>query len=354
MKVKYLSTNVELKSFIDFYYKIYKNDPGFVDTDSFVMKDFLFQKTDISRNLQLRIVAIESDARICQGIFFASEKTDILYLGYFDCLKNSYGAVNLLIDEGKKIAIEYNKKKIVVGINGHISCGVGIQLDNFKSNTTFDSRYSKPWYQDYFKNCNGLTATTYIDGNDLIDRFSRIPLSSDFEYRYLDLKKFDEEMTLLSDLCNQTLSSTSYYYLMEPYHMKEMLIGLKFFLKKENVIFVTKDKKEIGFIFWHPDYNTWFRHGKKNSMLGVLIRSLFKRVHTCKINAIGVVPEYQNSRALLISFREFARVAIKYSKLETTFIWDNNLSSMSVASKRMSPHKHYKVYEIEVANDKTI
>lgn len=133
--------------------------------------------------------------------------------------------------EARKIACGYKKEKIIIGINGHISCGVGILQDQFSQKATFDSRYCKRWYKDYFAHLPAKELTTYTIENDSINKGNVMsPKAKEFTCQFFDAKNFNAEMEKFSHLCNGTLCSTDYYHMMKPYHMKSLLIGMKKFL----------------------------------------------------------------------------------------------------------------------------
>ena len=57
----------------------------------------------------------------------------MLQIGFFDAKHGQDEAVDLLINEAKGVAKSLNLEKIIVGLNGHVSYGVGILMDKFDS-----------------------------------------------------------------------------------------------------------------------------------------------------------------------------------------------------------------------------
>jgi len=142
------------------------------------------------------------------------------------------------------------------------------------------------------------------------------------------------------------------YFYREPVCLYELIREMKYFLKRENLIFVMKEGKEVGFVFWHPDYNEIIPGGKRNSMLGIGLRYLINRnrIKKIKLNAIGVLEEYRNTGAVVgLLYEVYKHVFDRYNGGETNFVWDSN-----IPSRKLNQHicdrevRHYCVYEMDL------
>jgi hypothetical protein len=59
--------------------------------------------------------------------------------------------VEVLLGPARELACERGRARIVIGLNGHLACGVGIQAEGLAEKAGFDSLWNPPWYADYFE-----------------------------------------------------------------------------------------------------------------------------------------------------------------------------------------------------------
>lgn len=345
------------RSFIDFIYSIYNNNTSFKDTLISIVKTFLNKGDTFTKECEIIPICVIDDEKIlAQCILIYHHLLPMLQIGFFDAKQGQDEAVDLLINEAKGVAKSLNLEKIIVGLNGHVSYGVGILMDKFDSHIPFDSLYNKEYYVSYFDKRGFFkrTLTTFKYKTKQIEFPPRLikKLDEQFSYRYLDIKDYKNEMTLFGDLCNETLKETPYYFSRKPICMYELVKDLKPFLKPENLIFALKDGKEIGFIFWHPDYNEILPGGKKNSMLSIGLRFLFRRKYIKKmiINAIGITKPYQRSFIAYGLLNEVYKVCKDdFEEGVTNFVFDDNPDSILFNKNNTEEEdRHYCVYEIKV------
>lgn len=357
MKVVNVVDSKQKKKYVDFIYKLYKNDLCFKDTLVGIVKTFLNQSDTFTKECYVKPIYVEENNEIlAQCILIHNHKLPIFQVGFFEAKEGVSKAVYSLINTAIKEANKLDLKKIVIGLNGHVSYGVGILMDNFDKPIPFDSLYHKSYYVDYFDKYKfkKLTLTTYFYYTNQIKFNERIleKVNKEFTFRYLDKKNFKNEMILFGNLCNQTLKETPLYFPREGICMYELLKDLGPFLDKENLIFALKDGKEVGFIFWHPDFNEIIPGGKKNTMLSLGFNFFFKRrkVNKMIINAIGILEPYQRSLVAYGLLNECYKVASKkFESGVTNFVFDNNEDSTLLnKSNTVREDRHYCVYLLDL------
>lgn len=353
-----LHSKPQKKLFVEFIYKVYKNDPFFVDTSVLIAKMFLYKTDTFTRESMIKPVAVQENGNtVAQCFFIYNSVFPYLQIGFFDALPNKQNAVNILLEQAKLFAKDIGVSKIVIGLNGHVSYGVGILTKGFEKKISFDSLYNKEYYSSYFNAfCdNRQTLTTYTFTLD--DIVKQMPAGDriyrSFTYRQLDMKRFKNEMLLFGTLCNSCLGDTFLYFNRSPICFWELMSGLKPFLRPENLIFALKNGKEIGFMLWHPDYNQILDTKSKNPLYKIAIRYYTRRarINTVKVNAIGVIPQYQRTGAIIGLFMEGLQYAKnKYAYGETNFVWDNNTKSRML-NLGLCNHedRKYATYIIDVA-----
>jgi len=345
------------KAYIDFIYSLYENDSNFVDTSLFIVNTFLDKSDSFIKECGVEPMAIVDDDKILAQCMYIYHK-DLPYfqIGFFEALPNQEKAVDMLLTEAAIQAKNLGLYKMVIGLNGHVSYGVGILIDSFDKKISFDSLYNKSYYKDYFEKYKfekQSLSTYYFDMCNIPDKLKCIDkIYKRISFRTMDMKRFKDEMILFGTLCNTCLHDTYLYFNRDPLCLYELINDMKPFLKPENLIFAMKDEKEIGFVFWHPDYNEILRGGKRNSMLKIGIDYYLNKnkIKTLKVNAIGVIPKYQKTgtaMGLINEVYKYSRKQFLYG--ETNFVWDNNTRSrlLNLAINDRDD-RHYCVYIKEI------
>ncbi len=335
MELVELTTKRQKRRFIDFIFMLYSGDPWYVDTSRFIVETFLYPADSFTKNSYIRPIAVLADGKsVAQCMLIRDSRLDYLQIGFFDALAGRQDAVDMLVTRAKRTAATLGASKIVIGLNGHVSCGVGILKAGGGKKISFDSLYNKPYYCGYFESTGFTphTLSTYVFRlNDVRARIG--PLSHTyrgFSFRALRMGAFEKEMHLFGALCNTCLRDTFLYFERDPANLFELMSPLKPFMRPEYLIFAIRDNREIGFFFWHPDFNAVLPPGRKLSLPGIYIRNLLfmKCVTTVKINAIGILPEYRRTGAVVGLFNAALRRAPPhYTHGETNFVWDCNTCS---------------------------
>lgn len=356
MRIIDVTTKQQKTRFINFIYQVYKEDLNFKDTLIGVVKTFLNKSDTFTSNTYIRPIYVTDHAILAQCMFIYNQELPVLQIGFFDALPNQEEAVDLIIKEAILEAKAYDLKRIVIGLNGHVSYGVGLLCDHFDLPICFDSLYNKDYYLKYFEKDQFIKhpLTTYHFEMNSVKFPSAIlsRINRDYSFRYLDMKNFKEEMLLFGSLCNQTLKDTFLYFPRPPIAMYELMKDLKPFLKPEYLIFAMKDGKEIGFIFWHPDFNEIIPGGKKNSMIKIGLVYLFnhQKIKNLIINAVGIIEPYKRSAvAYGLLYEIYKNAKMKYIGAESNFVWDNNLDSKMFNQRHMhSESRHYCVFTLDL------
>ena len=106
---------------------------------------------------------------------------------------------------------------------------------------------------------------------------------------------------------------------------------MRFFLKKENILFAVHNEQIVGFMFWHPDYNEILNKGKIESIFSIAMKYILnkKKIKRVKLNAIGVLEEFEGLATMSL-LNEASKYMKQYDILETNFVWKNNVKSMRI------------------------
>jgi hypothetical protein len=313
--------------------------------------DLLYAKTDFARECEITPVAVTDEKAgeiLCESLFIYNPKLPYLQIGFFEAKAGVADGVELLLGAARAAAKRRGVKQVVVGLNAHISYGVGILTDGFDFKNSFDSNYNKSYYREYFCGMKSVTLSTYR-GTMAESSVHSAKVDAGVYIRRANMADFEGETERMRLLCEKTIAKTFLYFPTEKGHFFQLMRDLKPFLKGENLLFAMNDAgEEIGFLFWHPDFNQMLQGGRNYSTLGIALAWLLKgkKIDTVKINAIGSL----SVRATADLISEVKRLTRdKYRYAETNFVWDNNAYSKRLNERFFGkPHRKYAVYFIDV------
>jgi hypothetical protein len=321
-----------------------------------VLRLFLYEGDAFTARSFVRPIQVVSNGDVAaQCVLVHHPELQMLQVAFFDALPQRPEAVERLIDEARAEARHRGLARIVAGLNGHLAYGVGFLADAFDVPCPFDSIYTPEYYLAYWSAHADVVHTLTTYRFSLAEAILPEPVlrraSATFQYRRMDKRRFEQEMILLGELSNRCLGQTYLYFERDPYAMYQLLRPIRFLLESQHLIFACRDGREIGFLFWHPDFNEIVPGGRRNSDLAVGVRCLVgrDRIRTAKLNAVGIEPRYQGSSVVAGLLGELVRsCAGRYESVETNFVWDSNPRSRHLNTH--FPHRearHYKTFELD-------
>jgi hypothetical protein len=330
----------DIRSYLDFRRRLYAGDPGYSSTLEFSVESVLNRSTAFLRSCHLRPLLASRDGEVvAECILVHDPALPMLQVGFFEALPDQGDAVARLLDTARAEAQRRGLERIVIGLNAHLSIGVGILVDGFQR-ASFDSTWNKPYYADYFAGLRRIGLTAYCGSVQAVavklGPASRSPIpgaaGSVVTVRPLDLHAWESELETFRTLCDATLGKTRFYAPTQPGHFTDLLTDLKPFLRPQNLLFATIGGREVGFCFWHPDYNEILPTGRRVRIPGIAWRFALRRsgIRTVILNALGVLPEYRGVATAALLGRMSQEVEGSFNRYETSFVWDGNYASIGV------------------------
>lgn len=341
----------ESKKFISFRKKLYKGDDLYVGTADFILDMLIKKTTRYARSCEIAPLSFESGGnREAQALFVHNPADDFASLAFFDCVENGNFAAQCVIKRAKELCAARGIKRLVAGLNAHLSYGVGI-LTAASLKNSFDTCYNKSYYAEFFKDfpvANALTA--YRNGlREVRGRLKDIEIDiRGYTVRHADFKRFEDECETMRMLCDSTIGQTYLYAKTAERHFYELLKDMKILLRGNNLLFLMYGGKEVGFLFWHPDYNGAVKAGKSVGAPSFAVQYLLrgKKIDTVKLNSIGVTDAHRGKGTLALLRAMDAEIGDRYEFLETNFVWDRNKKS-SLLNRRLigGECRKFAVYE---------
>lgn len=320
----------EMRNFKKFRLKTYRGDELYAGTAEFITDMLLCRTTDFAKKCTVIPLAVESgEGREAQCLWIHAGGTDYAQVAFFDA--HNSAAAESLIEKVKTLTKQKGLHRIVVGLHGHLSYGVGI-LTSAQSKNTYDTCYNKLGYSEYFKNFSTMhTMSAYrCEMKDARRRFGKARFNlGGYSVRKADFSRFEEECETMRQICDRTIGQTYLYEPTEKGHFYQLLKDMKILLSEQNLLFLTYENKDVGFLFWHPDYNGAIKAGRSYSALSFALSYALHRnkVDTVKLNSIGVDDKHRGrgTFALLRALDEC--IGDRYKFIETNFVWDCNEKS---------------------------
>lgn len=328
-------TPASRRRFAEFRRRLYAGDPGYSTTLEFAVGSVLDGTTAFTRSCHVRpLLALDADGVAAQCVLVHDPALPLLQVAFFEALPGRADAVDALLAEARDEARHRGLPRIVVGLNGHLSLGVGVLTAGFTP-ATFDSTWNKPYYAGYFSGLASAGLTAFAGAvDDVVRRVRTLELPADtaIRVRPLDRGRWSDELETFRVLCDATLGTTSLYAPTRPGHFDELMGDLKPFLTPSNLLFAELDGRPVGFCFWHPDFNQLLPYGRHLGVASVAWRFALRRrrARTVVLNAIGVLPHVRGRATAALLGAVADAVEGRFDRFETSFVWDDNAASLGI------------------------
>ncbi len=345
----------EISEFKKFREKLYRGDVLYSGTAEFVADMLLYKTTDFAKSCDTAILHAndKSNVRAAQALWVHAPETDFASLAFFDCTYGLEKAACMLLRQAEELTKSKGLTRLIVGLNAHLSYGVGI-LTQTQLKNTFDTCYNKMYYSDFFASfpvCNTLTAYR-CEIKDAREKLYKASVPSEgYSVRQADFKRFEQECEIMRGLCDRTIGNTYLYTPTRVGHFYELLKDMCPIMSGENLLFLMYGGKEVGFLFWHPDYNCIVKSGKPVSVISFAVACMTKKrkIDTVKLNSIGVEQaHFGRGTAALLKAMDVL-LGEKYRYIETNFVWDNNDKSRLLNRRLIGGEcRRFAVWEKEI------
>ena len=217
MQLIEVKTKKEKKMYIDFIYKVYENDRNFSDMNLIFVKKFLYKKDHYAKRVNVIPIMIEDNGIKLVCMFINSEYDKELKLSFLEFMPNAKEYIQVAIDYGKKLMKKYGLTKMVIGVNGQISYGLGILVKGHNDTFEFNSNYNPDYYVkelDEIIETKKRAFSYKYDASKTLGAFEQNSIKhiyDNYDFRFLNKRKFKKEMLTFGKLCHDVLKETPYY-----------------------------------------------------------------------------------------------------------------------------------------------
>lgn len=364
--VDVVKSKKDLKEFINFPWKIYKNDPNWVPP----LKDEVKKMLDTKKNpfweharRELFIARRDKDvvgriAAIIDPFHNERHNDKVGFFGFFECI-NDKSVSSALFDK----AAEWLKQQGCDRMRGPLSPSmndeIGFLLEGFNSPPVLMMSYTPPYYLDLAKDW-GLVkvkdlyaffkdATKGI--NERVERLiEKIKERTHVEIRSFDMKNFKRDVGIIKDLYNRAWEKNWGAVPMTEKEMDALAENLKTMCEPELIKFAFINGEPVGLSVVLPNINEIIKDFNGNMNIFNMIRFLInkKKIKGVRALIFGFIEGYRQTGLPLVLYYETEKSGRKLGYEWVELSWnleDNDLINKFDEMVGAHIYKKYRICE---------
>lgn len=362
-----------LREFINFPYKLYKDDPYWVPPLKFLIRQTVNGKNNMLFSNGIHVTYIlqkdgKTVGRLVAGIDFKTNKEKNLKRGYislFECI-NDTKAASVMFDYAKN----WLKEKDIEWIEGPVSPSDGddyraLLQRGFDSPPVLFDNYNPEYYLDLFEAC-GFTkyrdyhAFHFVSERFPSERFVKVVEYSmkkyDFRIDSVNLKDIDNEIEdVRKVLLKAVPDSWTHFVVPSVEDIRKEANMLMRFIDPELVCIarMNKTNEPIGFVVGTPDYNQVFSKMNGSILPFGIFKFLYyrKKITRARIFMQFVIPEFQGRAVNAAIFYNYMQIAGRKGLIdaEGSTVGEENAQALRVLEAAGGErYKTYRMYSINI------
>jgi len=370
-KIELVTSKKQLKSFIDFPHKLYKDDPNYVPELFIAQRDLLTPgKHPFHENGKIQpFLAYDGDkivgriAAIINKNHNAHVNSNDGFWGFFDCINDSETAKLLFRSVEDWLKKEGVTKKIMGPMNPSTNDTCGLLVDGFQTPPKVMMTYNAPYYQQLVEE-NGYTKqidilaylfnrNTYDDSRmrRLHELMKKRTHDRNIVIRKINVKEFKNETRKLRETYNLAWDKNLDFTPMTKSEFEYGAKDMKMILNPDYCMVAEDGDKIVGFVLALPNINETLIKVKKGRLLPTGIFKLLsakKNVKAIRIIMLGVIEGYRKAGIEMYFYSSIIDSAIKNNiqYVEASWILENNiLMCKAIEDIGGKIDKRYRIFE---------
>lgn len=350
MQIVEVNTKKEIKEFIEFPVRLYKNVPEWIrPLDKDIEKVFDKKENKFFRHGECArwILTDNKGKTIGRVAAFINKKTANTTeyatggMGFFECVNDTL-ASTMLIDKCK----QWNMERGMEAMDGPINFGErdqwwGLLVDGFDKEPNYCMPYTMPYYKDFFEQYgfkNYFEQYTYAMPvqsqmpEKYREKASRIARDPNYNYKNYDKKKLEKFADDFLYIYNKAWAKHGGLKGMAKPQAVSIFKKMNPIVDTDIVVFAYYKEEPIGFFIMIPELNQIFKYLNGKFDLWAKLKFLYhqKIKKSCRKMfgvAFGIIPEYQGRGVEGAVIMEAARIIQpkdKYDIFEMNWIGDFN------------------------------
>jgi hypothetical protein len=364
----------ERKQFLEFPYRLYRNNPHWVPPlrmdrkAMFDPKKFPFyEHSEAQPFLALRgNQPVGTIAAILNNNHNKFHEEEAGFFGFFESVDDQEAADALL-----QTATDWVRDKGMDVIRGPMNFSTneecGLLVDGFDSPPVVMMTYNPRYYVDLIEHAGFVKAqdlyaywlaTSELVSQDGVVRseklarvVEKVRQRSGITVRKVNMKDFDHEVELIKRVYNSAWEKNWGFVPMTDAEFDHLAENLKMALDPNLVLIAEVDGEPVGFSLTLPDVNqALLGTGGRlvPAILRLLFYKLFKRFTICRVIAMGVVEQHRMKGISALFYYDTATNAAPrgYAHAEMSWILESNLMmNRDIQFMGGKVYKTYRVYE---------
>ncbi len=360
----------QLKQFITYPNRLYKDDPNYVYPLISERKEFFdIKKNPFYRTARVKLFLAKAGSdlagRIATCINYDHNEfhaEQVGFFGFFDC-PDDYEIASTLL----KVAMITLKREGMEKMRGPMNFSTnhecGFLVEGFDSPPTVMMPYNRPYLPIFaekfgLKKTMGLLAYRIDKATPISDRIQRVvekmAARSKVNLRTLNMRDFDNEVSRINEVYNQAWENNWGFVPMSEDEFFYTARNLRQIVDPELVFICEYDGKPVGFCLALPDINQALIHLKGRLMPVGLLKLLWhtkvrNKIKGARVITIGVVPQFQKRGLDMLMFHACFSKGIErgYEWGELSWVLETNeLMRRSIEEMGAEIHKRYRIVEM--------
>ncbi|MGD0756122.1 MAG: hypothetical protein ABR927_13795 [Bacteroidales bacterium] len=370
MEIRSVITKSDLKKFIQFPYKLYKNDPVWIPP----LRVEQYGQFDSRRNptldhceysLFLLIDNHEVIGRIAAFIdtlALETWKEPVGLFGYYECIDDKKASEMLM-----ECAATWLRNKGMTVMRGpwsFVSQEWGLVIEGFVPSPVIMAPFNPPYYEKHMESFNLHKIKDLLiyymsvkEGYSIPDRI--MTMTNDVAHRYhihvrqVDMKHYDKDVQNVIDLSNRSLINNWGYTLVTKAEAEAVARDLKPILQPKGVIFAEdSENKPVGFAIALPDVNRLLKglNGRLFPIGWLKLMFGLPRLRNYRLFALGVIPEYHGKGIDSLLYKALCEsLYTSDTWMEINYVLEDNAPMNNAINKlNAKPLRRYRIYQKEL------
>ncbi len=375
LEIQSVKDRSDLKTFVTFPWKVYREDPYWVPPLISERLEFLdTEESPFFEHGRATYFMAKRRGEVVGTIgAFTNDRYNEFHeenkgwFGFFEVLEDAEAAA-LLLSTAEDWAREAGHESVVGPAQFSTNDELGLLIDGFEDPPRILMTYNPPRYSAYLQDAGYEKAmdlwaySVRVDGYlerippKLVRVVDKIRKRRNWVVRTIDMRNFDQEVEFVKYIYNRSWERNWGFVPFTDSEVNALAANLKQIIDPDLVVMVEAEGEPIGFGLSLPDLNepllrAYPRPGKPETltMMKLLWNWKVRRKLTwLRVFALGVLPEYRGQGVDALMYMETARNAVRkgYKWAEMSWILENNLMmNRSIELLGGEVYKTYRMYE---------
>ena len=367
MRIRDVASKADLRRFISFPRRLYREDPFWapplwVDEKS----AYTPRKNAILSHSDFTLVLAEDGRDVLgRSLVYIDHNFNAFYgartgfFGAFECVEDL--SIASALDEAAVAWLSRRGMQTVRGPIHPISESWGFLSEGFQAAPVFMAPYNPPYYNDFMMSLGYSKAKDLLAYEASTDRGYDIPRrfrdfadrllarNPNLTVRRISMRNLARDADAIMDISNVALKDNWGYVPLERDEFQEMFRKLRPIADPDAVWFVLDKGEPVGFALGFPDLNMILKKvdGRLFPLGFLRLLTGVKKLPDYRLFALAVLPRYQGKGLdVLLYLQIFRALSPKIRRLEANYILEDNLRIRNALEKLgLDRVKTYRVYE---------